>query len=211
MAGGIHSTSRPNFIDIDGTGRANWTLAQTEEYLRTLNHEEAYAFDKDGKMIGGVRGGATSVGIPVGWMAMDGITVTHSHPVGSAGFGGTLSINMDGKKAVGDLPVFAKTNWKEIRATARGKGEMNYILRQNPNSRTQTFVNVMKGRMNTIEKNYRATYKTTFARVLKETGSSRAAARAARQRATGLLARQYKKTASKYGVEYITRKTPHEF
>ena len=190
----------------------DWTLAQTEEYLRGLDHEEAYAFDKDGKMIGGVEGGKTSVGIPKEWMQMEGITVTHSHPTGADGFGGTLSINRHKDGSVsGDLPLFAKTKWKEMRATASGQGEMNYIFRQNDNSRTQALVNVMKGRMNTLQKNMRNVHKTIYEQELAKGRSKAAALKAARQRSVGILDRQYKKTASKYGVDYITRKTPHKF
>lgn len=216
---GLVETTHPRYIDIDALGRRNWTLQQTEEYLRTLDHEEAYVFDANNKMMYGLVGGKDSVGIPKEIMDLQGVTVTHSHPTGDAGFGGTLSINVrknpiTGKNEIsGDIPVFARAGWKEMRATASGRGEMNYILRKGANARAQTFSNVMKGRMNTLERNMSSTYQKTISQ-LRKAGNTKSLATIrteARQKSVGILNKAYKKTAAKYGIEYITRKTPYNY
>ena len=109
-------------IPIDISKIKDKSLQGIENRIRKLQHEEAFIFDGDGNLVDGVSGGKGSVGIPDKWERIDGATVTHGHPTGIFGYGGTLSFE--------DVGTFAGTNWAEIRAAANGQGEYNYILRR---------------------------------------------------------------------------------
>ena len=102
------------------------TLQGIENRIRNLKHEEAFAFNSDGKLVDGVSGGTSKVEMPDRWKDIEGATVTHGHPYNRYGYGGTLSVD--------DAETFLDSKWKELRAAAHGKGEFNYIVRRTSKS-----------------------------------------------------------------------------
>lgn len=114
-------------IPMDVSKFAGMTLQQVEERIRNLNHEELFVFDKDGKIVEAYKGNKDSVAFPQNLMTKyPDATVTHGHPKNFSDFGGTFSLK--------DVYNMTNSNWKEHRATASGKGEMNYIMRRTSKS-----------------------------------------------------------------------------
>lgn len=76
--------------EIDAGNFGN--LRETEDVIRKKGQEVLVVFDQDGKAIKAYQGDKTSVAFPVSeakkWK---GLTVTHNHPKGWEGFGGTFS------------------------------------------------------------------------------------------------------------------------
>lgn len=109
----------------DVTSRyAGMTLQQAEDALRRIkSHEEAVVFDKNMNVIAAYQGikNGSSVDLPEELKKKEGITITHNHPVGAAGYGATFS--------PADVSWFASSRAKEIRAVGSGQGEYVYLLR----------------------------------------------------------------------------------
>ena len=199
QTGGIGGTSKP----IDVSKIKDKSLQGVENRIRKLQHEEAFIFDKDDNLIAGVAGGSTSVGIPSDWDKIDGATVTHGHPTGQYGFGGTLS--------TADAVYMANTNWSEMRAAAHGKGEYNYIMRRTSKANNQGLRDQIAKDEDTLKKRIGNTYQRAFDAAVKSGKDSKKASREAAQMAAGVMDRYWTKTLPKFGFEYITRKKVYEY
>ena len=188
-------------LDISKMG--NMTVQQAEERARSKNHEELFIFDENDKLVAAYKGNANSVAFPSSELSRQAATVTHGHPVGTSDFGGTLSFT--------DVGNMLRSNWQEHRATARGQGEMNYIMRRTGKSDSQGLMNQMLKDAPKVESSFKSEYKRTYDS-LKAAGRSEAQARhEARQKAVGQINRYYKNTMPKYGFEYITRKKGYDY
>lgn len=186
---------RLNPMDIDQF--QGMTLQQIEDRIRGLKHEELFAVGADGSIVAAFKGNRNSVAFPHDLLLQPGITVTHGHPIGSEGYGGTFSF--------ADVKNMAASNWAEHRAAASGTGEMNYIIRRNAK---------------TTEQNSRDLYarivrdEPAIRRQIKEAanraGSNLSAARK-RQIYTGILDRYYSEVLPQYNFEYVTRNKPYRY
>ena len=58
-------------IPIDISKIKDKTLSGIEDRIRVLQHEEAFIFDNNDRLVAGVSGGNSSVGIPNDWKNMD--------------------------------------------------------------------------------------------------------------------------------------------
>ena len=179
------------------------SLQGIENRLRKLNHEEAYVFDENDKLVAGVTGGTTSVDIPEEWMKIDGATVTHGHPSNRFGFGGTLSFK--------DASLMAESNWNEMRAAASGKGEYNYIMRRTPRSdglglRRQIIRDktMMKNRLE-------SEFYKSYNEAIKQGKSRKSALLESAQKSTGIIHSYWKNVLPQYGFEYVTPKKEYEY
>lgn len=189
---------------MDVSKFAGMSLQQIEERIRNLNHEELFVLDKDGKVVAAFKGNKDSVASPLDILTKyPNATVTHGHPKSAADFGGTFSLN--------DVYNMTNSNWKEHRATASGKGEMNYIMRRTSKSDSaglrSKIQNDEQKILNTFVKTYSKGYNEADRKGL--TGTARN--RYARQKGVGTLNAYYKKTFEQYGFEYITRKTEYKY
>lgn len=122
---GVNSGSgKVKEIDSDQFG----SLRDTEDVIRKKSREVLVVFDEQGKAIKAYQGNNTSVAFPVAeakkWK---GLTVTHNHPKGMEGFGGTFSWADMSNATVFEFGVH--------RAVASGQGEKNYILVAGKNAR----------------------------------------------------------------------------
>lgn len=181
----------------------NLTLEQTEKRLRNLTHEELVIFDKDGKVAAAYKGDRTSVSFDDKWINEKGAIVTHGHPKGTEEFGGTFSF--------ADMKNMLNSNWAEHRATASGQGEMNYIIRRTAKSNAKGFYSDINRNYDRLNNRMVRTRNSTFKRLRDEGASLSEATHAARQAMTGVLNSYYKKTAEKYGFEYINRKKDYKY
>ena len=179
------------------------TLQGVENRIRKLKHEEAFIFDSDDKLVAGVSGGTTSVKPPYNWDDMKDATVTHGHPSDSFGFGGTLSMS--------DVNRMTHSEWKELRASAKGKGEYNYIVRKtNKADKYGLRKKIIKERDN-IEQNLADIYKKSYNDAIANGKSKQSAKRIGAQVMSGYMHSYWKKVLPQYGYEYITRKKEYEY
>lgn len=118
-------------IDISKGKWKGLSLEKGESIIRKRTREVLLAYDENGKLQAAYQGNKQSVAFPADLMTKKGWTVTHGHPKGDANFGGTFSF--------ADVHNFNRSQWSEHRATASGKGEMNYILRANAKSNKKGF------------------------------------------------------------------------
>lgn len=193
--GGSHGQRVPKPMDV--AQFQGMSLQQIEDRIRGLDHEELFAIDKDGRVIQAYKGNSDSVAFYASLLSEPGITVTHGHPKGAEGYGGTFSIK--------DIKNMASSDWAEHRASASGKGEMNYIARRTSkttekNSR-DLFNQVTK---DTPELNRR--YNEAAAKVKGSLSASRR-----RQIYTGILDRYWAETLPKFNFEYVTRSRPYKY
>lgn len=113
-------TGQTKSIDVTSKYKG-MSLQQVEDELRNIKgHEEAVIFDKNMKVIAAYSGGDTSVYIPTSFQKVDGITITHNHPLWDTKYGATLSPS--------DVGWFANSKVREFRAVASGQGEHVYSL-----------------------------------------------------------------------------------
>lgn len=183
---------------------AGMSLQQIEERIRNLNHEELFVLDKDGKVVEEYKGEKDSVAFPSDILyKYPNATVTHGHPKSLEDFGGTLSLN--------DVYNMLDSNWKEHRATASGKGEMNYIMRRTSKSDSIGLKNKISNEEQDIINKFAKKYSDGYNEANKQGLKGKAKKRYARQKAVGVLNAYYKETFEKYGFEYITRKTEYKY
>ena len=173
------------------------TLQEIEDRERSLKHEEMFAIDKDGKVIAAYKGNKNSVAFPASLLSEKGITVTHGHPIGAEGYGGTLSIQ--------DVLNMAASDWAEHRAAAQGKGEMNYIIRRNAKTTEQNSRDLYAR----IQKDTPALKQQMLDAANKAGGKLSPARR--RQIYTGVLDRYYAEVLPQYNFEYIARNKPYRY
>ena len=107
---------------MDVSDFKDMTLSQIEDRIRGLSHEELFVLDSDGKVIAAYKGNSDSVAFPHDDLLIEGATVTHGHPRGAEGYGGTFSPQ--------DVLNMAASNWSQHRAAASGRDELNYIIRR---------------------------------------------------------------------------------
>lgn len=194
-------TGAPQPMDISKMG--NMTVQQAEERARSKNHEELFIFDENDKLVAAYKGNSHSVAFPSTELTRQGATVTHGHPAGTADFGGTFSF--------ADVGNMIRSNWSEHRATARGQGEMNYIMRRTSNADPQGLQRRMLRDANRLENQVMSEYNKSRNSALAAGKTPRQAEHEARQKAVGRLNRYYKNTMPKYGYEYITRKESYSY
>ena len=185
---------RPQEIDV--SGMQGMTLQELESRIRGLDHEEMYIIDADGNIIAGYRGDDSSVSFYARDLFRDGATVTHNHPVGAEGYGGTFSFK--------DMLNFAASDWAEHRATASGQGEMNYIAR----ATSRTTAADRRGLYTRISNDMPSLNRQMKAALA---ASSDKSATARRQIYTGILDRYYATVLPQYNFEYVVRKNPYRY
>ncbi|NPD32801.1 hypothetical protein HLV35_05915 [Eggerthellaceae bacterium zg-997] len=93
-------------------------MSEVEEKLRKVEgHEEAVILDQNMRVIAAYSGengrGSHSVSVPGHVFGFQGITITHNHPSGRYGWGGTFSPS--------DIEAFAHKNVKSVRAVLSGE------------------------------------------------------------------------------------------
>ena len=164
---------------IDISNYAGWTLEQTEDRLRGLNHEELFVFDENDQLIEAYKGYATSVSFPRELFDKEGITVTHGHPKSQADFGGTFSW--------ADIDNMLNSKWAEHRATAGGQGEMNYIMRRTAKADPQGLRNQINKDYPTIDKKWQDVYRAALIEAKNKGMNNLQAAHVARQKGVGVL------------------------
>ncbi len=191
------------------------SLAQAEDTIRKIkDHEEAVVFDKDMKVIAAYSGDSGSVRLPSSLKSKQGITVTHNHPGGEAGYGATFS--------PADIAWFASSKGAEMRAVGSGKGEFVYSIqvrgKQSANSVkyaknqlrlwaakvNRDATPVSKGGTGKLQKDYDRYYR----KHRKQGKSVEAAKHAAWQQATGKLERSLSDAAkqnSAFGALYFSK------
>ena len=188
---------------IDISRYRGWTLERTEDRLRNLNHEEMFVFDENNQLIAAYKGYATSVSFPHELLAREGITVTHGHPRGQSDFGGTFSW--------ADINNMLDSNWAEHRATASGRGEMNYIMRRTAKADPHGLRNQINRDFLRIDAKWQDVYNQAYRDAIKNGVGKLQAAHIARQKGVGVLNAYYKRVFPKYGFEYIVRKKEYRY
>ena len=196
-------TPKGKWKPLDISRSQGWTLSRVETRLRKLKHEELFAFDENGKIVAAYRGGRDSVRFPSSLFKRKGLTVTHGHPAGIDGFGGTLSIR--------DTKNMLISDWAQHRAVASGQGELNYILRKGRNADPKAFLaKIVSDESKLVSRADRA-YMMGLKKALARGKPWRSALHVARQMEVGEISAWYKENAPKYGYEYIVRKEPYEY
>lgn len=185
-------------INVDIFGN----LYETEDMIRSLKHEVLVVFDGEGKAVKAYRGDATSVAFPVSEAeTWKGYTVTHCHPKGAEGFGGTFSY--------ADMRNATVYQFGSHRAVASGQGERNYILKPQQNADYMGLNRRIAKDIPHLDKEMKAAVKEI--RQQFETGNSeykskKHAVHIARQKAVGVLNAYYRAVAKQYGFVYRTQK-----
>lgn len=181
----------------------NYTLEQTENRIRNLAHEELFAFDKDGNIIRAYKGNSKSVAFDADLLDVEGATVTHGHPKGMAEFGGTFSW--------ADINNMLNSKWAEHRATASGQGEMNYIMRATAKANPEGLRRQINKDFPKIDREWQKVYRDTYKQELDKGTPRTQAMHIARQKGVGVLNAYYKRTFSKFGYDYVTRKKEYQY
>ena len=190
-------------IPIDISKIKDKTLSGIEDRIRVLQHEEAFIFDNNDRLVAGVSGGNSSVGIPNDWKNMDGATVTHGHPTGKYGYGGTLS--------PADAYMMASTQWKEIRAAAQGQGEFNYIMRRTASSDNAGLRDQIAKDRGILEDTVKKTFSAEYKNAIKAGKSKISALKEAAQKGRGTVDLYWKRTLPQYGFEYVSRNRRYKY
>lgn len=196
---GEGGTSKGTPKPLDISKYAGMSMKEIEASIRDKSREQLFVFDKNGKLLEAYQGGKESVSFPTDVVNIEGAIVTHNHPKGAAGFGGTFSF--------ADMNNATNSKWSQHRAVAAGQGEANYMLRATGKTNPQGFRNAINRKFKSLESQMRSTYDTTYNDMRKSGATVSTATHAARQKSVGILNRFYKNTASKYGYEYVTLKT----
>lgn len=175
-------------------------LEQTENLIRNRKREVLVVFDREGKAIKAYQGDSKSVAFPTAeaekWK---GFTVTHNHPKGYEGFGGTFSF--------ADMRNATVYEFGSHRAVAAGQGEKNYILVAKQNAKPMDFnrriaadIPWLRNRMQEVviqeKRNYTAGKYKNYGHAI----------HVARQKVVGVLNSYYRETAENYGYIYRTQK-----
>lgn len=124
-------------------------------------------------------------------------------PKGAADFGGTFSF--------ADIKNMLESKWAEHRATASGQGEMNYIMRKGQGAKPKAFYNQINRDYKQIERYLSDRYTKAYDDALKDGKSKQSAIHMARQMAVGYLNDYWRRTAPKFGYEFITRKKDYTY
>lgn len=172
------------------------TLQEIEDSSRGLTKERLFALDKNGNVIAAYQGNETSVAFKGSLLFEKGATVTHNHPNGSEGYGGTFSF--------ADVQNMAVSSWAEHRASASGKNEYNYIIRRTSKTTTED----SKKLYNRIAKDQPMLEKQISEAASKAKGVSAASKR---QIYTGILDNYYAKVLPEYNFEYIARNKTYKY
>lgn len=188
--------SSSNVREIDPKNFANKTLEELENESRGLSKERLYVLDKNGKPIRGYQGEDSEVVQYKSDLDIKDATITHNHPSDTsnmpANFGGTFLIT--------DMKNMAQSKWKEMRVSANGKGEYNYIIRRTKNSDSKGFYDKLTNDEPILLKG-----------MAKVAGNNGDLFTPIRQMYTGLLDNYFKNVAEHYGFEYIKRKKPYKY
>lgn len=176
---------------IDIEKMRDMSMAQIEDKIKGLNHEEAYIFDENGNLVAGFKGDKGSVGIDPKVFESKGYSLTHNHPKGTAEFGGTLSF--------ADVRNQLRGKLSQTRAVASGQGERHYILQATNKAKPQAFIKRIGKDYYKLQNQMKEAYKEEY----KRTNGNK---HNARQKMTGVLNAYWKKTAEKYGYNYVNRK-----
>ena len=200
---GESSTGGGKVNPMDISKFKDYTLEQTEKWLRNLAHEELFAFDKDGNAIRAYKGNSKSVSFDADLLDVEGATVTHGHPKGMAEFGGTFSW--------ADINNMLNSKWAEHRATASGQGEMNYIMRATAKANPKGLRRQINKDFPKIDAEWQKVYKDTYRQELDKGTPKAQAMHIARQKGVGVLNAYYKRTFSKFGYDYVTRKKEYQY
>jgi len=179
------------------------SLQQIEARIRTLKHEELFVLDKGGNVVAAYKGDSNSVAFPENLRYEKGATVTHGHPKSAAEFGGTFSF--------ADMKNMLTSKWTEHRATASGQGEMNYILKRTGRANAKGFYDQINRDYTKLVSGLSKTYDKAYNTAKTKGANTKAAMHVARQSAVGTLNQYYKKTAGKFGFNYVTRKEAYEY
>lgn len=187
---------KPKPLDISKL--KNMTMQEAEDFIASKNYENMLIYNAKGELVEGYKGDATSVSFPGSILNNENGIVTHNHPVGLEGFGGTFSF--------ADMYNMTLSNWKEHRAVAKGQGEKTYSLKRNKNANGSGLAKQIAKDESRLIKQMGETFENTYKKIYKKTNNRTAAAKGARQAYTGILSRYYKDNAKKYGFDYIQRK-----
>ncbi len=175
-------------------------LTETENIIRRKRREVLVVFDKDGRAIKAYQGDSTSVSFPVSEaQKWQGLTVTHNHPKGWEGFGGTFSY--------ADMRNATVYEFGSHRAVGCGQGEKNYILTAGKDAKPMAFNRRIAADIPWLQ----TKMKEEVARVKTEYKNGKYknyghAIHVARQKSVGVLNSYYRETAEQYGYIYRTQK-----
>lgn len=185
-------------IPVDKFG----TLEQTENLLRNRKREVLVVFNQKGEAVKAYQGDKHSVPFPVEeaekWK---GYTVTHNHPKGIEGFGGTFSF--------ADMRNITVYEFGSLRAVAGGQGEFNYILRAGPHTRPMEFNRRIAADIPWLRQQMRQEVLKVKEDYIKQDNKFKNYGHfihIARQKSVGMLNSYYRKTAEQYGYTYRTQK-----
>lgn len=178
------------------------TLEQTENLIRKRGYETLVVFDETGKAVKAYKGNRNSVSFyEEDAKQWKGYTVTHNHPKGTEGFGGTFSF--------ADMRNATVYEFGSHRAVASGQGEFNYILRAGPdakpmdlNRRIAADIPKLREKMRKEATDVRENYNANSEK-FKNYGHM---LHIARQKSVGLLNSYYREVAEQYGYTYRTQK-----
>lgn len=178
------------------------TLEQTENLLRNRKREVLVVFNQQGEAIKAYQGDSRSVAFPVSeaekWK---GCTVTHNHPKGLSGYGGTFSFEDMSNATVYELGSH--------RAVAGGQGEFNYILRAGPDARPMDFNRRIASDIPRLRKEMREAafqVREEYCKQKEKFHNYGHYLHIARQKSVGVLNSYYRETAEQYGYTYRTQK-----
>ncbi len=192
---------RPRPLDIQQF--QGYNLERAEQRIRNLDHEEMFVFDKNGNLLYAYKGGKDSVAFPASMLRENNLIVTHGHPKGVSGFGGTFSF--------ADVKNMIVSNWAEHRATASGQGELNYIMRRTAKSDGNGLYNQINKDYVKLKADIQSTYNYAYDKSIANGDNVKHAKHVARQTAVGILNAYYKKVMPQFGFEYITRKKNYSY
>lgn len=193
--GGNKGQRIPKPMDVDQF--QGMTLQEIENMIRGLDHEELLAIDANGAILEAYKGISDSVAFYASLLSVPGITVTHNHPVGAEGYGGTLSIK--------DALNMASSDWAEHRAVASGSGELNYIIRRTSKTTAKNSRDLY-ARITADAPSLKAEYVKIANQVSGDLPGSKR-----RQIYTGVLDRYWSETLPRYNFEYVTRNKPYKY
>ncbi len=198
VLGGREGSDRSKVKEIDP--KKFGSLEDTENRIRKLRREVLVVYDHQGCAIKAYQGNQTSVAFPdTEAKKWRGLTVTHNHPKGREGFGGTFSF--------ADMRNATVYKFGQLRAVASGQGEKNYILMAGKKARPMALnrriahdipqlKDKMKNEVIKTKQEYQAGQFKNYGHAL----------HVARQRSVGVLNSYYKNTAEQYGYVYRTQK-----
>lgn len=180
------------------------SLAETEDHIRKKKKEVLVVFNQSGKAVKAYQGNEHSVAFPVAeaekWK---GLTVTHNHPKGWQGFGGTFSY--------ADMRNATVFEFASHRACASGQGEKNYILTAGKNANPMALNRRIAQDIPMLERKMKE--EVEHVRLEYNHGDNQGkyknyghAIHIARQKSVGVLNSYYREVAERYGYVYRTQK-----